>query len=135
MSETDLNTLLANMSPQLDPRPFVFCTVSPEMLEQLGVVALCLFREAEGVTLILDQGQADGAGLGYTGLWALITLTVYSDLTAVGFLAEIAGRLAAEGLSVNAVSAYYHDHLFIPWEHRDRAMSVLQTYHSIGLSR
>jgi hypothetical protein len=51
---------------------------------------------------------------------------VHSALTAVGFLAAITTRLAEAGISVNAVSAYYHDHLFVPWERREEAMEVLK---------
>ena len=56
----------------------------------------------------------------------LITLTVHSSLEAVGFLAAIAGRLAEAGISVNAVSAYYHDHLFVPEHRADEALRLLQ---------
>jgi hypothetical protein len=44
----------------------------------------------------------------------------------VGFLAAITARLAQAGISLNAVSAYYHDHLFVPWENRERAMQILK---------
>ena len=40
----------------------------------------------------------------------LITLTVRSSLEAVGLLAAITARLADAGISVNAVSAFHHDH-------------------------
>jgi hypothetical protein len=55
----------------------------------------------------------------------MITLTVHSSLEAVGFLA--AGRLAEAGISVNAVSAYYHDHLFVAEHRADEALRLLQS--------
>jgi hypothetical protein len=39
----------------------------------------------------------------------------------------LASALAEEGISANVVAAYFHDHLFVPWEQRDRAMAILST--------
>ena len=56
----------------------------------------------------------------------MITLTVHSSLEAIGFLAAITGRLAEAGISVNAVSAFYHDHLFVPEHRAEEALHHLQ---------
>ena len=58
----------------------------------------------------------------------VITLTVHSDLHAVGLLAAIATRLAAHGISLNVVSAYFHDHLFVPVERAQEALEVLREF-------
>src|SRR5512138_2432228 len=126
--ETDLTTLLRSMEPHLWEQSFIFCSVDPATYARLDVTPLGMFREQEGVTLILDQQQADRAHLPYTDLWACITLTIHSALTAVGFIAAISSRLAAAGLSVNPVSAYYHDHLFVLWEERERALQTIQEF-------
>lgn len=126
--ETDLTTLLRSMEPQLWEQPLIFCSVDPLTYDHLEVTPIGMFREQEGVTLILDQQQADRAHLPYTDLWACITLTIHSSLTAVGLIAAISRELAAAGLSVNPVSAYYHDHLFVLWDERERAMQVLQKF-------
>ena len=55
----------------------------------------------------------------------MVTLTVHSALDAVGFLAAITTRLAAAGISVNAVSAFFHDHLFVPAERAEEAVEIL----------
>ncbi len=123
--ETNLATLLRSMRPGLVERPFVFCTVSRETAEDLDFRPLCSFIEPEGVSVIVTQYQAVQRGWPADAIWACITLTVHSSLSAVGFLAAVAGALAREGVSVNPVSAYYHDHLFVPWEHRTRAMEIL----------
>ena len=49
-----------------------------------------------------------------------------SSLVAVGFLATVCSRLAEVGISVNPVSGFHHDHLFVPWDRREEAMAVLE---------
>jgi hypothetical protein len=77
------------------------------------------------MTYILEQGAADQAHLDYQFPCRLISLTVHSDLAAVGLLAAIASALAAEGISVNAISAFYHDHLFVPCDRVEDALACL----------
>jgi hypothetical protein len=42
----------------------------------------------------------------------------------------ITTRLAAAGMGVNPVSAYFHDHLFVPAGRAEEAMAVL---HALAL--
>jgi hypothetical protein len=126
--ETDLTTLLRSMEPQLWEQPLIFCSTDPATYAGLEVTPIGMFREREGITLILEQRQADQAHLPYTDLWACITLNVHSALTAVGFIAAISSKLAAAGLSVNPMSAYYHDHLFVLWAEREQALNVLHEF-------
>lgn len=124
--ETDLKTLIATMRPHLHGSPYVFCTVNREADVGLPVSPVGTFQEEEGMTLILTQQQALDQGLAFEMLWACVTLTVHSALSAVGFLAAITTRLAEAGVSVNPVSAYYHDHLFVPWERRQEVVAILE---------
>jgi hypothetical protein len=57
---------------------------------------------------------------------AWITLTVHSDLQAVGLTAAVATALAQSGISCNVVAAAFHDHIFVPVESAKEALSVLQ---------
>jgi hypothetical protein len=56
------------------------------------------------------------------------SLMVHSSLDAVGFLAAITAKLAAGGISVNPVSAFYHDHLFVPVDKAEMAMNLLSEF-------
>jgi uncharacterized protein len=56
----------------------------------------------------------------------MITLRIHSSLEAVGFLARIAAELARLGISVNVVSAFHHDHLFVPAGRAEEAMAALR---------
>ena len=67
-------------------------------------------------------------GLAGTYPCKMISLSVHSSLTAVGFLAAITARLAERGISVNPVSGFYHDHLFVPEDRADEAMDILSGF-------
>jgi hypothetical protein len=110
------------MQPVLQRGEYVFCTASTI---PSGIDALCFFREREGWTLILSRAEADQRQLTYDGTWAWITMTIHSSLQAVGFMAAIARTLADAGISCNAVSAYYHDHLFVQYTKAEQAMIAL----------
>ncbi|MFW9913026.1 MAG: ACT domain-containing protein [Candidatus Thorarchaeota archaeon] len=124
--EDDLGTLLRSIEPTLSDVEYVFVSVEESLIEDLKDEALLMFREDEGVTFILERSIADSSGLEYLATWALITLSVHSDLEAIGFIAKVSTNLAKEGISVNVVSAYYHDHLFVPFEDGEEALEVLQ---------
>jgi hypothetical protein len=130
--EMNLKTLFTTMRPLLHQLPFVFCTVRQEIYDKLSFDPLCTYRELEGISVITTQQQASENGLLFDMTWACITLRVHSSLSAVGFLAAITGRLAQVGISVNPVSAYYHDHLFVPWESRTAAMEILKELNNTG---
>ena len=112
------------MSPELTKRDLVFCSVNKDI--DMKIIPLMVFREKEGATLIIKKEQADEYGLEYDGIWDMITLNVNSDLKSIGFLAKITDSLAKESISVNPVSAYYHDHLFVLQEKSKDALKILQ---------
>jgi uncharacterized protein len=124
--ETDLTLLLKSMNPTLQDGEYVFCSVNQQVVDWSDSVPLCIFREEEGVTLILRREDADRRQLPYGSIFRMITLSVHSSLEAVGFIAAIATQLVQHGISTNPISAFYHDHLFIPASDADKAMVVLQ---------
>jgi hypothetical protein len=121
--ERDLAVLLSTMEPELQPGRYIFTTTKriPEAANPVAFV-----REAEGVTLVLDQDQADRLGLPYEYIAAMITLSVHSPLGAVGLTAAFAGQLATGGISCNVVAGYFHDHLFVPIDKADLAVDLLR---------
>jgi hypothetical protein len=129
MAISGLNKLLKEMKPQARGE-FLICSLPPELLAgELIAGAMGVFKEREGITLIIPE--ASRASLPKHAKASkplvLITLGVNSDLEAVGFLAAVTKALADAGISVNAVSAYFHDHLFVPREKAEKAMDVLAT--------
>lgn len=123
--ETDLSKLIRNMSPFLDNTEYVFCSLHPDdqIIERLSV--LSTFREEENLSLIIPRNQAEEYHLNYNGVYRKITLNIHSSLEAVGFLSCITTELTKHNIPANAVSAYYHDHLFIPADRADECMQAL----------
>ncbi|MFK0692192.1 ACT domain-containing protein [Mesorhizobium sp. IMUNJ 23033] len=124
--ETDLKKLLATMTPELLAGIHVFVTLPPGMPVPSTLEPVMLFREREGTTLIVLEGEARAAGLDAVFPCCMITLNIHSPLEAVGFLAAITARLARTGMGVNPVSAFYHDHLFVPADRAEEAMELLR---------
>ena len=121
--ERDLARLLAGMRPMLDQRPYGFAIAErvPTGLTPFATVA-----EDEGLTLIAPVADLRRVGLDPGSAFARITLTVHSDLQAVGLTAAFAAALADRGISANVIAGFCHDHIFLPWDRRDDAMSALR---------
>ncbi len=127
--ERDLRRLLSGMAPQRASGTYVFTTVpGPEVPD--GLTPVATVREDEGLTLVLPREEADRVGLSYDHVAARITLQVHSDLAAVGLTAAVSTALARAGISCNVLAGYHHDHLFVPADEADRALTVLE-----GLTR
>ena len=122
--ERDLNTLRSRMAPNLHWERFVYCCLSPVDIPP-ALEPIATFREAEGLTAIVPKQQAESLGIGYQFECAMVTLDVHSSLDAVGLMAMVSTALAEEQIPCNVVSAYYHDHLFVPFEERERVMRLL----------
>jgi uncharacterized protein len=121
--ERNVDTLLRSMEPLMDDGEYVFCT-----RDEIAGQPLCAFREAEGWTLILRRAEAEALGLPFTYPCRKITLMAHSSLEAVGLLAAIATRFTAHGISLNVVSGYYHDHLFVPVDRAAEALTILRDW-------
>jgi len=122
----ELSYLLKNMKPTHVPGSYIFASVSENTLKKLGSTPLLVFREDEGITVIVSKEIAQEFSLSLGSIWGLITMTVHSDLEAVGFLAKITSVLAEAGITANTVSAYYHDHIFVPLERVEESLSLLK---------
>ena len=122
---SNLAELLQTMQPTLSEGVYVFASVSPDT-DTRSLEPLATFREAEGLTLIVEEERARKAGLPVLFRAAWITLTVHSDLQAVGLTAAVATALAQAHISCNVVAAAFHDHLFVPVESGGEALAALQ---------
>lgn len=134
-AETDLNTMLKTLGPELSPIDYVYCRVEKSIGDRLAAECLGTFREKAGMTLILPRETAEKNGLDFDFKFRKISLEVHSSLAAVGLLAEITGVLASEGIPVNVISGHDHDHLFVLEEDARLALEALEELSERARSR
>ena len=124
-AETDLDRLLSGLDPQLHAQPLRFVHLADGQSPPSQPASVMLFREEEGVTCLLADASGEENPDGDAPRWAQITLRVHSSLSAVGLIAAVSAALAREGIACNPVSAFHHDHLFVPWPRRHDALAAL----------
>jgi hypothetical protein len=127
--EKDLKTLLKSLKPILNNGEYVFCSL-PDLSKISSEEIVCLFRESEGITVIITKELANKYELQYSYVARWITLQVHSSLSAVGLTATFAKALMDENISCNVVAAFYHDHIFIDSKDSEKAMEVLSNLSS-----
>ena len=123
--ESDLLTLIAQMSPALDDQVWAFVSVDEVSSEYVVEHVLATFRETEGTTLIVPWERAEEFDVCSEPM-ARITLNIHSSLEAVGLTAAVSQALASEAISANVVAGFYHDHIFVPRTAGERAMACLR---------
>ena len=122
--ETNLSKILKTLSPELNPGEYIFhCTNDPNQFDQKDIIGL--FKEKEGVTVIISKELADQKKIPYKFIASWITLNVHSSLDAVGLTAAFSDALTKENISANVVAGYYHDHIFVAKKDEGKAMKVL----------
>jgi hypothetical protein len=122
MGELDLKVLLATMEPVLHPEPYGYGLWQGDVLL---IAPFATVTEDEGMTVVAPLAEMRAAGF-QSDPWARISLTVHSDLAAVGLTSAFATALGDEGISCNVIAGYHHDHLFVQWDRRGEALAALR---------
>lgn len=134
--------ILRKTKVEIAPETFTFLSIrhddwlklleNPELSPRM-TAPFMIFRDKFETTLLLDE--TDFETLRYAVRDAkiernfrLLTFDIELDFTVVGFLAEIARILAAENVSIVALSAFSRDHLLIKQDDLARALKVLGNY-------
>lgn len=115
------------MNPEPKSEEYVFISLKGAVYgDAPELKPTAMFMEDEGMTLVIPRSIADELGIAYESVFRCITLRVHSSLDAVGFSATIAGALAKRGISANIMAGYFHDHIFVPSERAEEALSILK---------
>lgn len=125
MPISDLALLLRSLTPHLNEGTYVFATLAANQCVATDDL-VALVRESEGISVVVEERRALALGLSATFRCAWITLTVNSDLNAVGLTAAFAAALGNAKISCNVVAGANHDHIFVPVAQAEEAMTVLR---------
>ncbi|WP_029623726.1 ACT domain-containing protein [Sphingomonas sp. PAMC 26617] len=119
--------MLAGMKPVLKEGAYFFCTTNDGFIAAaLLRCSLAIFREDEGVAIVLIEDDARQHGFDVSMPMRRIVLEVYSALDGVGLTAGVATALADDGIPCNMIAAYHHDNVFVPASMAERAIRILQ---------
>lgn len=127
----NLDVLLASMEPTLNEGVYYFATLTPEQSLPLSAL-IATIREEEGLSVVVSEETAKAYSLVEQFKAAWITLTVHSDLAAVGLTAAFAKALGEANISCNVVAGNFHDHIFVPYEKAELAMTTLRTLQRVS---
>lgn len=121
---TNLQAVLSSMKLSCDEITYGFATVKDASGLDMSQI-LCTFREPEGLTLIASSEFLQANSIPFEGPYAKVTVEVHTSLELVGLTAVLASRLAENQISANVVAAYYHDHIFVQYDLRSKAIGCL----------
>lgn len=129
MAESDLSKLLSTLKVVQHDGVWRFETIPADQASWADLVNLretrsiaMLFQETEGLTVVTTAAEDTPE----INRWAWLELSVFSDLQAVGFLARVANALSAANIPCNAVAAFHHDHIFVPYARAEDAISAIE---------
>lgn len=106
-------------------------TAAASVVAEHGEPFAALIVDKDEVTLILPAGVAADFQKRLPGMtisptpYRLITIDIETDLNVVGLIAQISRALAALRIPIMPVAAYSRDHLLVPSERFDLALSAL----------
>lgn len=123
---SNLAELLRSMTPKLNAGVYYFATLNNDDVLPLSKI-IATIREEEGLSVIVNEETVAEYALQAQFKCAWISLTVHSDLEAVGLTAAFATALGKVGISCNVVAGNYHDHIFVPYEKAELAMQTLRS--------
>ena len=122
----DLKTLLRSMQPALLEGSWAYATVPKGKPMPPGLNPLAIYQEPEGTSLLLSEADLARSGLPHAFFCRGISLNVNSSLYAVGFLAAVSDTLAKAAMSINIVSAFHRDYIFVPTGRAEEAVTLLK---------
>ena len=76
-------------------------------------------------SILISKEEAIKNNLQYYFVSAWITLEIDSTLDSVGITSAFSKKLTKAGISCNVIAAYHHDHIFVPYIDKHKAMIIL----------
>jgi len=108
----------------LNKGEYVFCSIIDINKININNI-ICSFKESEGYSIIISKEEAIKNNLPFYFVSAWITLEIDSTLDSVGLTSSFSRELTNAGISCNVIAAYHHDHIFVPYKKRLKAVKIL----------
>ncbi|MEM1334923.1 MAG: ACT domain-containing protein [Actinomycetota bacterium] len=123
---TDLDEMLRTLTVSVRPGRFTFVSVPQGTAPALGDGVEAVLSESEGATVVaaVERATAEGWSYDFEGAW--LTIDVHSALEAVGLTATFSAALGAVEIPCNVLAAFHHDHLLVPADRIDDAITALE---------
>ena len=121
---TDLKETLKSLEISCDDIEYGFASIddsSKASQEKL----LATFQEDGRVAIIAPAAYLKLQNINHEGPFAKLTIDIHTSLDLVGLTAVMATKLAEGGISANVVAAFYHDHVFVQYDLRQKAQELL----------
>ena len=128
---TDLDEMLRTLTVSVRPQRYTFITVETGTAPPLGEGVEAVIREDEADTIVATVERAAAEGWPHHFVAAWLTLDVHSALEAVGLTAAFSAALAAAGIPFNVLAAYHHDHVLVPADRADEAVTALESLRAL----
>ncbi len=122
---TDLQETLKSIKVSCDNIEYGFTSISDENLVERDKV-LATFHENGKLAIIAPVEYLKSKNIDNEGPYAKLTIDVHTSLELVGLTAVMATKLAENGISANVVAAFYSDHVFVQYDHKDKAIQLLE---------
>lgn len=122
---TDLKQTLSSMEVVCDDVEYGFASIPDDSTIDRDKV-LATFQENGRLAVIAPKAYLDSKGIENEGPYAKLTIDVHTSLELVGLTAVMSNKLAEHGISANVVAAFYHDHVFVQYGLREKAIGLLE---------
>jgi hypothetical protein len=122
---TDLQQTLQSLKVICDDVQYGFASIADESRIERDKI-LATFHENRQLAIIAPKDYLDSLGIENEGPYAKLTIDVHTSLELVGLTAVMATKLSEHGISANVVAAFYHDHVFVQYELRGKAVELLE---------
>jgi hypothetical protein len=124
---TNLTEVFQTLQISCDEVQYGFASVKdkPQNLDSDEVLGT--FKENEGLTIFATKAYFEANNIKYDGPYAKLTMEVHTALALVGFTAAFSKVLTEHGISANVVAGYFHDHVFVQYDLRQKAIDAINS--------
>jgi len=123
--QTNLEEVLNSIKVSCDDIEYCFATVKDNNFSLKEILGM--FQEDEGLTLIATKKYFEKNNISYDGPFAKLTIEGHTSLELVGLTAILSTELAKIGISANVIAAYFHDHIFVQYNLRQKAIMAINS--------